>query len=191
MLFMARSLTQLAPEPAEVSKKIPSLKKKMEKSGKMNRSVKKSLNKAKFTKEMQCVRKAAPAPTPPCECAKQAGREASSPLGEGWESQRDQERGASQGRDKQTSSQGVSSRSTTALENSAQLTQIRRTALFLGSLQCFTLQLHSRPAPVPPAAGEVMPRWTGKAFGRLWMCAVGICGRASPGKIYIYLLYLF
>lgn len=97
--------------------------------------------------------------------------------------QRDQEQGASKGRDKQTSSKGISSRSTTALENSAQLTQIRRTALFLGSLQCFTLQLHSRPAPIPPAPGEAMPQWTGKASGRLWMWAAGICGRASPGKI--------
>lgn len=31
-----------------------------------------------------------------------------------------------------------------------------------------------------------MPQWTGKALGCLWMHAVGICGRASPGKIYIY-----
>lgn len=31
-----------------------------------------------------------------------------------------------------------------------------------------------------------MSQWAGKAFGRPWMCAVGICGRASLGKIVFF-----
>jgi len=135
---MGSSLAQLTAGAAEVFKKIHSLwgggrkeekkKRRKRKTRKKKKRKKRSWQSKVYKKRILHLRKPEPAPpSPPAEFAKQAAGEAVSLPGCGnCRGIRNKEH-TNAGINKEAG-KGVSSWSTTALENLAQLTQIRRTA---------------------------------------------------------------
>lgn len=108
----ARSLPQLAPGAAEVFQEDPFIKEKDVKRGEVTETLKNVSAKQSLPEKYNVREQQEELPHPP-------GSQGRSHLFPSLprELQRDPEPGASEGRDKQTSSEGVSSRSTTALEN--------------------------------------------------------------------------
>lgn len=128
MVCMDSCPAQLAPGGAEIFKKNSSLKKKRGGwGGGEKKNQKKVLVKHSLLKNLLCLWKPEQAsPSPPVELAQQAAAEAVSLHGCG-NCRAIRNKKASKCRSKQTS-KGVSSWDTTALDNLAQLTQMRSTA---------------------------------------------------------------